>query len=308
MAGTLAFYNGMMPGITRAMSSLADDSSYGKGYALQANAMHDMASARKANADTEKTLHEIRTGDDAALDYVMGSHGLTKQDFEDWRNSRRNGTMPAGSSAGPGFSPEQMQTRNNALRDYAAMMTRKPGEVGKFATEMAQLPSVQASVAAAQRGDEQSAADIIRHQAALGKDVMKESSPSSINEFNMFSKMTPQQQQAFLALQTAKRPAGTTINMPNATYYGTDPATGRSGMFQIGKDGKQIFTPIDPPPPSNPVDAEIAKRLKERQTAGGPPPVKSGSTPAGIPPGAKQVGTSGGKPVYEINGKRYIAE
>lgn len=54
----------------------------------------------------------------------------------------------------------------------------------------------------------------------------------------------------------------------------------------IGPDGKLTLTPIEAPP---------------KRTEGAP------ATP-GLPPGAKQIGTSGGKPVYEINGKQYIGK
>lgn len=311
MAGSLAFYNGLTPGISKMVSSIADDTAYTKGYALQANAMHDMASARKADADANKTAHEIISGDNAAVDYVLGAHGISKPEFEAYREARRNGTMPAGTNEGPGFSSGQTDRYNNALRDYAAMMTRKPHDVAQFATEMAQLPAVQRSVASAGQGGEKAASDIMLNQAALGKNVLQDRTPGTIQTANYLMNLPPEQRSQMVGVINSIHPPATQINMPGATHYGTDPVTGKPGMFQIGKDGKQIFTAIDPPPPSNPIDAEIQKRLKEKGSTSAPAsaaPVQSGQAPTGLPPGAKQIGTSKGKPVYEHNGKRYIAE
>lgn len=262
--GSLAFYNGMMPGITKAIESLADDTAYSKGYKLQAGAMNDLASARKHDADALKVRHEMKTGDDAAMDFVMGTHGISRPEFESWRAARSGGTMPAGTSAGPGFSPEQTDRYNAALRDYAAMMTRKPHDVSQFSTQMAQLPAVQRSVEAAGRNDARSASDIMLNQAALGKDVMADKTPAQIRTAQYLLGLSPGERAQTVSAINSIHPPATQINMPGATHYGTEPATGRPGMFQIGKDGKQIFTPIDPPPPTNPIDRAVDEALKGR--------------------------------------------
>lgn len=49
------------------------------------------------------------------------------------------------------------------------------------------------------------------------------------------------------------------------------------------------------------VIADARKKLGTRLTG-------QEETPAGVPPGAKQIGTLQGKPVYELNGKRFVAD
>lgn len=307
MAGSLAFYSGMTPGITKMVSSIADDTAYNKGYALQANAMHDLSSARKADADALKIQHEMKTGDNAALDYVMGAHGLSKPEFESWRNARSNGTMPAGTDEGPGFSSGQVDRYNAALRDYSAMMTRKPHDVSQFATQMAQLPAVQASVDAARRGDSKSASEIMMNQAALGKDVMQDHNSTDVKTWNWLQSQPPAVQKAFTANQIAMRQAGATaVNMPSGiekVMVGGVPT-----LVQVGRNGEKH---IVGPAVEDPVKSLVRGATNRGVPASAQPgqgPVQS-AAPAGLPAGSKKVGTSKGKDVYEApDGKRYLAE
>ena len=227
MAGSLAFYSGMTPGISRMVSSIADDTAYNKGYALQANSMHDMASARKADADALKIRHEITSGDDAAINHVLGTYNLTKPEFDAFKAARTNGTpLPAGTNEGPGFSQGQIERYNNALRDHAAMMTRKPHDVSQFATQMAQLPAVQASVDAARRVDSKSASEIMMNQAALGKDVMQDHNSTDVKTWNWLQSQPPAVQKAYTANQIAMRQAGATSVNNMTPVEMVDPATG----------------------------------------------------------------------------------
>ena len=51
------------------------------------------------------------------------------------------------------------------------------------------------------------------------------------------------------------------------------------------------------------------KHISSREGTGTPPVAKSASIASGLPAGAKQIGTSGGKPVYQTpDGKRFIGE
>lgn len=320
MAGSLAFYSGMTPGITKMVSSIADDTAYNKGYALQANSMHDMASARKADADALKTRHEITTGDNAALDYVMGAHGLSKPEFESWRNARSNGTMPAGTDEGPGFSSGQVDRYNAALRDYSAMMTRKPHDVSQFATQMAQLPAVQASVDAARRGDSKSASEIMMNQAALGKDVMQDHNSTDVKTWNWLQSQPPAVQKAFTANQIAMRQAGATSVNNMTPVEMVDPATGNKVYGYPQKNGSDIKPTSAQVPAKGPEGPQsgVGKILSDQRKGfipGAPASAQPGqgpvqsAAPAGLPAGSKKVGTSKGKAVYEApDGKRYLAE
>ncbi len=51
-----------------------------------------------------------------------------------------------------------------------------------------------------------------------------------------------------------------------------------------------------------------ARSALAQQRAGSPKSSSVSAAGVNLPPGARQIGTSGGKPVYEINGKRYIAK
>lgn len=77
----------------------------------------------------------------------------------------------------------------------------------------------------------------------------------------------------------------------------------KPGEVDIGKAGVAV-TPNRPiANPNAPVtQGPLSRQLYPNGTPRGEAP------PAQIPPGAKQIGTSGGKPVYEINGKRFILE
>lgn len=321
MAGSLAFYSGMTPGISRMVSSIADDTAYNKGYALQANSMHDMASARKADADALKIRHEITSGDDAAINHVLGTYNLTKPEFDAFKAARTNGTpLPAGTNEGPGFSQGQIERYNNALRDHAAMMTRKPHDVSQFATQMAQLPAVQASVDAARRGDSKSASEIMMNQAALGKDVMQDHNSTDVKTWNWLQSQPPAVQKAYTANQIAMRQAGATSVNNMTPVEMVDPATGNKVYGYPQKNGSEIKATSALVPPKGPEGPQSgAGKILSDQRKGfipgapasaqpGQGPVQS-AAPAGLPAGSKKVGTSKGKDVYEApDGKRYLAE
>lgn len=88
-------------------------------------------------------------------------------------------------------------------------------------------------------------------------------------------------------------------------------ADGNPVKIKIGTDEDQKFTrklvntwaSKDITPPSDPVAKaqELTQRTGGKQSAP--------SLPSGLPEGSKQIGTSGGKPVYQApNGKKFIAE
>lgn len=286
MAGSLAFYSGLMPGISRTVSSIADDTAYNKGYATQANAMHDLASARKADAEAEATAANTKNHAMGGVNYVMGQHGVTGKVLDDFQKDRYNGGTGNGAAfaMNPGVSPgETIPKLNLALRDLGAFQygAEKAAPYMKAAAEQ---PGMQAESEAKRVGIENfnkslaanpkmALNDIIQmSQAAVGKDVLADKTPAPLKTAQILSAMPQDQQKSLISIMQATHPPATQINMPGATHYGTDPATGKAGMFQIGKDGKQIFTPIDPPPPTNPVDAEIARKIKARNSGQGAQP------------------------------------
>jgi len=129
------------------------------------------------------------------------------------------------------------------------------------------------SVAAARRGD----LDGVRmHQASIGGNVAYAPSDRPQNEMTTFTKnltaagiepASPLGQKfmrAYLDKVSSHAP-GTTINMPSASHYGTDPKSGQPGMFQIGRDGSVNFTPINPAPSTDPVKSIIADAFRNRQ-------------------------------------------
>jgi hypothetical protein len=306
MAGTLAFYNGMMPGITKAVSSVADDTPYYRGQRVGAQTQHDLASAEKLRADAEKTYNDINNHNQGGMNFVMGTHGVNGKALRGYQQSMDKGEDWRGAAfaQNPGVAPDKTrETLNLALRDLGAFQYG-PEKAAKYATEMAQLPAVQGAVGAAQRNDAQSAADIMRFQASLGKDVMQDKT------FNWFASQPPEVQRAFTGLQQAVRPNnGTTVMTPvpmkgpnGETVYGYPSKAGG----EIQPTTARVPEKEKPDPNMSQV---IARKLIEAEKAKAQgQPAAPAATPPGIPPGAKQIGTSKGKAVYEINGKRYIAE
>jgi hypothetical protein len=91
-----------------------------------------------------------------------------------------------------------------------------------------------------------------------------------------------------------------------------DPKKATPAMKQMRERAQSVINSINQEATNRIEDARSAVEFY-RSEAGMPPLAQAsgagGNMPKGIPPGSKQVGTSGGKPVYESpDGKRYIVE
>ena len=113
-------------------------------------------------------------------------------------------------------------------------------------------------------------------------------------------KMTSDQYRAYLLREANARRAQGDYEGANALYqeaqYVTDLRASERPDPNVNKVdiGGAAGVPTVPPRPT-----------PQPPGMGARPPAQ---VPAGLPPGAKQVGTSKGKPVYEVNGQRFILE
>ena len=296
MAGTMAFYNGMMPGITEMVKSLSGDEAARRGYAKAATAEHDIASARKANIESQIKQSEYGDIDKNATSYVLGQHGISAPDFQAYQRHKMGSLSPGEQPRT--YSPDESAKFDAALRDYGALKTGKFHDVSQGATGFAQLPAVQGSVQAAQqfgREPGRSSADIIKmNQAALGKDVMdrpESMAPTSVREAEWYSKATPEQRANWVATKKAGHaPAANINNFPGG--LDTVVIDGVPTRVQVGKDNKVV--PIGPAAPTgDPMKQIVADMIRQRQKGAAAPtaaaPVQ-GQAPAAPPANQRRPG------------------
>jgi hypothetical protein len=284
-------------GLPSMFRALTDESMRTRGFATMANAQHDMASIGKMQGEMRRKAEEAASERAGRLGYVAGKHGV---DSTAVANLMRQ--IEAGQS--PDLTP--FGDKGNAvMRDIGAHSSGHYQHIPGYEETMAKLPVLNLKARAATDLFDQLKTNpgaltpeaINKMNAVVGGHMIpnEPADPSGIRTFEAFQRMSPAEQAAYIKLQQAIRPQGTTINMPNATSYGTNPQTGQPGLYQIGRDGTIIFTPINPPPPppepTGP-QSNIGKLLRDRERGmlkpGGavtPVPDKGGA--GAIPPEAR---------------------
>lgn len=284
----MAFYNGMMPGISKMVESFAGDAASQRGYQRAALAESEIASARKANTEAALKQREYQDAAEGSLNYVLGKHGLNSGDFNRFVEHVNGRGDPAVQ-----YSPEDITRYNAALRDYGAIKRGGEQHLGSYELNAAKAPGegaesrIKTKMADAFEtgrgsGPHKTWTDLIAAgNSALGRGNEATALPTSVREAQWLASATPQEKAQWIESQKAKQSPGTTINMPNATQYGVDPETKKPGMFQIGRDGKKIFTPIDPAPekgsgaPLSPL-GKMMSDIEKGHIKGGKGPTVSG--------------------------------
>ena len=312
----MAFYNGMMPGITKMVESFAGDAASQRGYRQAATAEAAIANARRDNFEVAKQGREYQDAEAGSLNFVLGQHGLEAKRFKEFVD-QANGRAPAG-----GFSPEEATKYNAALRDYGALRRGGEQHLGSYVGHMAKAPGEQAESSIKSRmaesfqtgqgfGPHKSAMEVMgAGNAALGRGNA-DTLPSDVKTWQWLQTQPPEVRAAYDKREMAIRASGAS---PGATVMTPVPMLGPDGKTTVygypSKQGADIkpTTAVVPTPAgqSGPQSAvgKLMNDVKKGYVGGG-----GGQAPAqGIPAGAKQVGTAGGKPVYEVNGKRYVSE
>ncbi|MCC6530914.1 MAG: hypothetical protein IT531_00055 [Burkholderiales bacterium] len=302
-----SFYQGAQPGMQRITRTLlgggilrdqARDSAL-KGFAdadlAQAKIESERAGVEKTGLEAQLLRDTLRRaeGRDAQVDLgAANMAGVSVPEFSAFREYRRTGQIPSLSGESPEVGPVQSAyqwddaTQGRLSRALAAVALGNVNKevnahnVTQAAGELQQQGVNDQSLAAAQDGG----IDAVRLlQATLGKNVAYPPQERSSSELTTFTKdlivagidPASQQGQSLIAKRLEKlatHAPPVQVNMPSATHYGTDPKSGAPGMFQIGRTGDVQFTPINPPPPSDPSKAllfDIAKEVRARM--GGAP-------------------------------------
>lgn len=283
MAGTMAFYNGMMPGLTEMVKSISGDEAARKGYRQAAQAEHDISSARKNNVEAQVKQNEYADTDKNAMSYVLGQHGLTAPDFQTYQR-HVNGTLNPGEQQRT-YTPEESAKYNAALRDYGAFKTGKFHDVSQGATQFAQLPAVQGSVQAAQdysKTPGRTAEEIIRmNQGAMGKDVLKPNElPNEVQVANWYAGAPASARQAFDTVQASKRSPGVSVNNYPGGFQEVVGPDGKPHVVQVGKDGDKRDIGVVPKPAPT-LSQIIAERAAGLSKTGQP------AAPLATPPSAQ---------------------
>jgi hypothetical protein len=310
----MAFYNGMMPGITKMVESMAGDAAAQKGYRQAAMAEAAIANARRDNIEGQLKAREYQDAEAGSLNFVLGQHGLEAKRFKEFVD-QANGRAPAG-----GFSPEEVAKYNAALRDYGALRWGGEQHLGSYVGNMAKAPgeaaesSIKTGMAGAFNtgqgaGPYRTAAELMAAgNTALGRGG-HDSIPADVKTWQWLQTQPPEVRAAFDKREMAIRAAGAS---PGATVMTPVPMLGPDGKTTVygypSKQGGDIkpTTAVVPTPAGQAGPQSAVGKLMNDVRKGY---VGGAQTPsAGGQQQRKLVGTSGGKPVYEVNGKRYIEE
>lgn len=247
MAGTMAFYNGMMPGISKMVESMAGDAAAQKGYQRAALAESEIASARKANTEAALKQREYRDAAEGSLNYVLGKHGLNAGDFNRFVEHVNGRGDP-----GVQFSPEDVVRYNAALTDYGALRRGGEQHLGSYILNSAKAPGEQAESRIKTRmadsfetgqgyGPHKTWADLIAAgNTALGRGNEATAMPTSVREAQWLASASPQDKAQWEAVQRAKQSPGAVVqNFAASTETVRDPKTGKPMLIRFGKDNSQ---------------------------------------------------------------------
>lgn len=289
MAGTLSFYNGMMPGITKMVESMAGDAAAQRGYRQAASAEAAIANARRDNVEAQIKAREYQDAEAGALNFVLGQHGLEAKRFKEFVD-QANGRAPAG-----GFSPEEVAKYNAALRDYGALRRGGEQHLGSYVGHMAKAPgeaaesSIKTGMAGAFNtgqgaGPYRTAAELMAAgNTALGRGG-HDSIPADVKTWQWLQTQPPEVRAAFdkreMAIRAAGASPGASVFNPVPVY---DKATGETYYGYPGKQGGEIQVTGSrvPPKEERPQDKLFREAMERRK--GKPEPAQQpaqGAVPA----------------------------
>jgi hypothetical protein len=324
MAGTMAFYNGMMPGITKMVSSMAGDEAANRGYRQAATAEAAIANARRDNIEGAIKQQEFGSSQQGSLNYVLGKHGVGSGEFNDYMQHMTGKRDP---NAPPvNYTPDQTTKLNAALRDFGALRRGNEHNLGSYENNMAKAPGEAAESGIKSRvaqsfetgqgfGPYKSFNEVTgAANAALGRGGA-DHMPADVKTWQWLQGQPPEVRAQYDAREMKLRASGAS---PGATVMTPVPMLAPDGKTTVygypNKQGGEITaTTARVPPKDRTLNQIIADKVANGQTAAPPAPanprVSGGAiTPAAPTPTLVGKDKKTGKNVYEINGKRFTEE
>src|SRR6266853_1483843 len=293
------YYDQAAPGMSRLASAFANTARLRQQGALYG--IKNLAEVSKITQEAQKAAFENQRSSEVEPGrqmYGATSAGVSVPEFNQYQQFREQGGLmptvpqevvgPQGPQepTAPRWNADQQTKLANALRSVALMRSSTghyaPHNVTQAEEEQQRMGATAEALTAARAPDEPGGAapqggELVRRiAAAYGHNVLAEKDDRATFEKELDQAgITDPKQRAdywnqYLVKKSTHAP-GVQINMPNATHFGTDPDTGKPGMFQIGRDGKRIFTPMGPAPSSNPIQQLIADTLKNNPPGGAAP-------------------------------------
>jgi hypothetical protein len=324
MAGTMAFYNGMMPGITKMVGSIAGDEASNRGYRQAATAEAAIAGARKDNIEAAIKQQEFGNSQQGSLNYVLGKHGIGAGEFNGYMQHMTGKRDP---NAPPvNYTPEQTTKLNAALRDFGALRRGNEHNIGSYENNMAKAPGEAAESGIKQRigqsfetgqgfGPYKSFNEVAgAGNAALGRGGA-DSVPTDVKTWQWLQTQPPEVRAQYQGWDHSRRAAGaaagTTVMTP-VEMLADDNKTVVYG-YPSKKGGEITPTTARVPPKARNLNQIIADKVANGQTAAPPAPANPRVSGGAITPAAPTPTLIGkdrktGKNVYEINGKRFTEE
>lgn len=287
MAGTLAFYSGMMPGITKAVSSIAGDEAAQRGFRQAAASEANIAQAAKDTVEARLKAQGYNDSMTGSMDYVAGKHGLTAADILRYQRYANNRMNPDDAPV----TPSDVQRLAPALRDLGAMRGGQFQHIGGYEQGIAKAPgeaaesAIKGGMADAflQNGPGnlpyKTAAELLQAgNQALGRGK-EDALPSGVREALWYMNADPRAQAAMRAIKQMGQSPGPVVNNFSSGFRDVvDPKTGKVMTYNVGKDNQMI--PLgEAPPPANagaPL-SNIGKMLKDIENGNlGKKPTTSG--------------------------------
>lgn len=325
MAGTMAFYNGMMPGITGMVKSIAGDEAAYRGYRQAATAEAAIANARRDNVEAGIKEREYKNSREGSLNYVLGKHGIGAGEFNDYMQhitGKRDPNLPP-----LNYTPEQAAKFNTAVRDYGALGYGNPHNLASYEQGMAKAPGEQAESNIKTRvaqsfetgqgfGPYKSFNEVVAAaNPALGRSGA-DSLPSDVKTWQWLQAQPPEVRAQYQGWDIGRRTAGASpgaVVMTPVEVYNRE--TGRTEWGYPQKNGTAITpTGAEVPPKARTLNQALADRMANNPPAGARAapanPRASGGQITPVAPAPTLVGKDKktGKNVYEINGQRFIEE